>query len=157
MNLLGLNAAIAVGWAAISGNFSAGNLLLGFVMGFAALFLTRRLYGETRYFHRVWWGFGLAGYFIYDLFMSSFRVLWDVFTPPIMARPGVIAVPLRAESDVEIFLTANLVSLTPGTLSLDLSDDKRLLYVHAMFAEDAAAIRRSLQEGMERRVLEALR
>lgn len=73
--------------------------------------------------------------------------------------PGVVAIPLDARTDAEITLLANLITLTPGSVSLDLSEDKRVLYVHAMYIDggDVEAYRRSLKEGLERRVLELLR
>lgn len=73
--------------------------------------------------------------------------------------PGVVAIPLDARTDVEITLLANLITLTPGSLSLDLSEDRRVLYVHAMYIDggDVEAYRRSVKEGLERRVLELLR
>ena len=73
------------------------------------------------------------------------------------SRPGIIAVPIEARTDLEITTLANLVSLTPGTLSLDVSGDRRTLYVHAMFVDDPESIHRDIKNGMERRVLEALR
>ncbi len=73
--------------------------------------------------------------------------------------PGVIAIPLDARTDAEITLLANLITLTPGSVSLDLSEDRRVLYVHAMYIDggDVEAYRRSVKDGLERRVLELLR
>ena len=73
--------------------------------------------------------------------------------------PGVVAIPLDARTNVEITLLANLITLTPGSVSLDLSEDRRVLYVHAMYIDggDVEAYRRSIKEGLERRVLELLR
>jgi len=73
--------------------------------------------------------------------------------------PGVVAIPLDARTDAEITLLANLITLTPGSVSLDLSEDRRVLYVHAMYIDggDVEAYRRSVKEGLERRVLELLR
>ncbi len=73
--------------------------------------------------------------------------------------PGVVAIPLDARTDVEIALLANLITLTPGSVSLDLSEDRRVLYVHAMYIDggDVEAYRRSVKDGLERRVLELLR
>jgi len=157
VSLLALNLLLAAGWVAASGDVSGANLALGFAVGFAALYLTRPLFGPTRYFARARGAVVLTGYFVYDLFVSSFRVAWDVVTPPINARPGLIEMPLDARTDTEILLTANLISLTPGTLSLDVSEDRGSLLVHAMFAEDEEAVKRDLKQGIERRVLEAFR
>lgn len=73
--------------------------------------------------------------------------------------PGVVAIPLDARTDAEITLLANLITLTPGSVTLDLSEDRRVLYVHAMYIDggDVEAYRRSIKEGLERRVLELLR
>jgi multicomponent Na+:H+ antiporter subunit E len=73
--------------------------------------------------------------------------------------PGVVAIPLDARTDLEIALLANLITLTPGSVSLDLSEDRQVLYVHAMYIDggDVEAYRRSVKDGLERRVLELLR
>jgi multicomponent Na+:H+ antiporter subunit E len=71
-------------------------------------------------------------------------------------QPGVIALPLSARTEMEITLVANLISLTPGTLSLDVSDDRKVLYIHAMFLDDEEELRRNLKE-MEHRALELFR
>ena len=157
MNLLALNLLLAAGWVALWGEFSGANLLLGLVVGYLVLYLTRSLQGETRYFDRLHGGIGLAVYFLYDLVVSSFRVAWDVITPPINARPGLITMPLEAKGDAAIMLTANLISLTPGTLSVDITDDRRSLIIHAMFAEDPDQVRRELKNGIERRIVEVFR
>jgi len=156
MNVFVLNMALALGWAALAGSFTLPSLLVGFGIGYGALWVVRPLVGETSYFERVWRVVRLAALFVYELVASSLRVVWDVVTPTHLSRPGIIAMPLDAKSDGEIFLVANLISLTPGSLSLDVSPDRKTLYVHAMFVDDPAALRHQLKQGMERRVIEAL-
>jgi multicomponent Na+:H+ antiporter subunit E len=69
-------------------------------------------------------------------------------------RPAIVAVPLDLTSDFQITLLANLITLTPGTLSLDISDDKKILYVHGMYVDDVDEFRRSIKQGFEKRVQE---
>lgn len=157
MSLALLNLVLALGWCAVIGEFTLANLAIGFALAYVALWLVRPLYGPTRYFQRFWLLLRLIAFFLFELVRSSLRVAWDVVTPPVYSRPGVVAVPLDAESDIEITVLANLVSLTPGTLSLEVSEDRRVLYVHAMFAEDRDAVSRSIKEGIERRLLEVTR
>lgn len=157
MSLALLNLVLALGWCAVIGEFTLANLAIGFALAYVALWLVRPLYGPTRYFRRFWLLLRLIAFFLFELVRSSLRVAWDVVTPPVYSRPGVVAVPLDAESDIEITVLANLVSLTPGTLSLEVSEDRRVLYVHAMFAEDRDAVSRSIKEGIERRLLEVTR
>ena len=105
---------------------------------------------------RLWRLVGLASYFLYELVLSSLRVAWDVVTPQHTSRPGILAVPLDARSPLAITTFAQLTSLTPGSLSLEVTDDQEVLYVHVMFIDDADAERRAIKEGFERRVMEAL-
>lgn len=157
MNLFFINGFIAVGFIGVQGRFTLSGLLVGFGLGYLALWLTRPLYGETRYFQRVPKAARLLGYFLVELVRSNLRVLWDVVTPGHISRPGIVGIPLSAESDLELLLVANLISLTPGTLSIDLAEDHRTLFVHVMFLDDPEGFRKEIKNGLERLVLEVTR
>jgi len=152
-----LNLLLAAGFAVLIGRVDITGFLSGFALGYLALWISRPLYGATTYFGRVPRILRLMVYFVRELAVSNLRVLWDVLTPRHISKPGVVAVPLTAQTDLEITLVANLVSLTPGTLSLDVSTDRQTLYVHLMFLDDVAQARRQIKEGIEKKVLEALR
>ena len=156
MNLLSTNLLLAIVWAALTGAFTLAALITGFGIGFAALWVIQPLTGATAYHARVFAWIRLVAMFLYELVVSSFAVAWDVLTPRHRARPAIIDVPLDVKSDAGILLFTNLISLTPGTLSLDVSEDRATLKVHAMFADDPAALRRSLKAGMERWVIDAV-
>lgn len=156
MNVFILNVFLALSWSALVGSFTLPSLLIGYSIGYVALWVARPLFGQTAYFERVWRIVRLALFFVYELIVSSLRVVWDVVTPTHLSRPGIIAMPLDVEGEAEVLLVANLISLTPGSLSLDLSADRKTLYVHAMFVDDPKTLRRELKSGMERRVMEAL-
>lgn len=157
MNLFFINTFIALGYVAVQGQLTLSGLLIGFALGYLALWLTQPLYGQSRYFQRVPKSVLLLGSFIVELVHSNLRVFWDVITPGHISRPGIVGVPLRAETEIEILLIANMISLTPGTLSIDLSDDRRTLYVHVMFLDDPDRFRKSIKDGLERRLLEVIR
>jgi multicomponent Na+:H+ antiporter subunit E len=72
-------------------------------------------------------------------------------------HPAFIAIPLEAETDAEIALLANLITLTPGTLSLDVSTDRSVLYIHTLDVEDMDALRVEIKSGLERGLLEVTR
>jgi multicomponent Na+:H+ antiporter subunit E len=152
-----INLALAVGWAALFSAFTLPGLATGFAAGYAILWFLSPLFGDSHYCLKLFDLIRLAVYFLWELLVSSLEVAWDVLTPTHRSRPGIIAVPIKAKTDLEITTLANLVSLTPGTLSLDLSSDQQTLYVHAMFIDDPENIRLAIRQGMERRVLEALR
>ncbi len=155
MNLFALNLLLAVVWAGLWSDFSVLQLLVGFHLGFAALWLAAPLFGETSpYFKRAWRTLRLIAFFLYELVVSSIRVAWDVLTPTHLSKPAIVEMPLDVTSDLEILLVTNLISLTPGTLSIDVTPDRKTLVVHAMFADDPDALVAELKGGMERLVKE---
>ena len=156
MNAFVYNLVLAFCWAAVTGDFSFGSLLTGGVLGFFALWLSAPLIGiDGFYFLRVWRVIRLAGFFFWELMLSSVKVAWDVIRPFPRNNPKIIEMPLDVESDLEILLLTNLISLTPGTLSVDVTSDRKTLIVHAMFADDPEAEVSNLKGGMERMVREA--
>jgi len=157
VNLLAIHLLLAVGWAAVNGSFALTTLAAGFALGGFVLWLVRPIYGRADYFERFVAAVRLAAFFVWELVVSCVQVAHDVLTPTHRSRPGVIAVPLDARTPLEITTVAGLITLTPGTLALDVSEDRRTLWVHAMFIDDPERLRRSLKAGMERRVLEVYR
>ncbi|MGD9891663.1 MAG: Na+/H+ antiporter subunit E [Dehalococcoidia bacterium] len=151
------NILLAVVWAAVTGNFSPENLVFGFVVGFLVLFFARRVIGTANYGPRMVQALGLAAFFLRELVRSNVRVAYDVLRPNLRLRPGVIAIPLDAYTDAEIVLLANLITVTPGSLSLDVSADRQTLYLHVMHFDDPEEVRRSVKEGYERRILTVTR
>jgi len=152
MNLFLLNILLALLWGAISGSFAPETLLFGFVVGYLVLILARPMLGPSPYYSRVWRGVSYLGFFLWALLKSSLIVAWDVMTPGIGAVPAVVAYPLSVKSPAAITLLANTISLTPGTLSLDVSDDQETLYVHAMYHGDEPDIVRADLRQLEQRV-----
>jgi len=98
----------------------------------------------------------LAGFFLVELALCNIRVAKDVIRPRSQAEPGIIAVPLDCRSDAQITVLANLISLTPGSLTLDVSDDRRTLYVHLMFVSSVQSEVDAIKKDFERRVMEAV-
>lgn len=156
MIAFGWNLLLALAWTALSGTFSFPNLLLGFVLGYLALRLAivdQRNF--KRYFVKAPKMVGFGVFFLAELVKANWRVAYDVMTPQHLMRPGVLAVPLDAKSDGQIAILGNLISVTPGTLTLDVSSDRKVMYIHAMYIDDEENLRRSIKE-LERRVLDIL-
>lgn len=155
MNLFGVNIVLALCWGALTESFYIDSLLVGFVVGFAALWVASPLYTESpTYFLSVIRAIRLALYFVFELIMSSLKVAWTILFPSKNLKSAIVRMPLDVKDDIEILLVTNLISLTPGTLSLDVSPDRSTLYVHAMFADDPDALVVELKSGMERLVKE---
>jgi multicomponent Na+:H+ antiporter subunit E len=154
MNFAALTIMLTVLWAALTGSFAGPNLLLGVILAFGASSLLRDRIGGPRGLGKVWPVIALGALFIYELLSSAVGVALLVLNPGLNARlrPAIIAVPLTVKSDAEITLLANLITLTPGTLSIDVSDDKSVLYVHVLMLRDRAAFLASVASGFERRI-----
>jgi multicomponent Na+:H+ antiporter subunit E len=151
------NLLLALLWEALTGRTDGANLLLGFALGYLALWWLRPILGSTQYFRKLPETIRFTFFFLRELIHSNLRVAWDVISLKSQRKPGIVAVPLDVRSDIEITFLANLITLTPGTLSLDVSDDRSVLYVHGMFVEDPQLMREQIKNGFERRVLELLR
>jgi multicomponent Na+:H+ antiporter subunit E len=150
------NLVLAITWGAMTGSFEVENLLVGFAIGFVALHVAQRGTEGATYTARALAVIRFVGYYLWELLLANLRVAHDVITPRHLARPGILAIPLDARTDAEITLLANLLTMTPGDLSMDVSADRRVLYIHSMYIDDVETVRRGVK-GMERRVLELLR
>lgn len=95
--------------------------------------------------------------FIRELILSALKVAWLVVQPGIRIRPAIIAHPLTVTTDAQITLLANMITLTPGTLSIDVSDDRRTLYVHAIDIESREELISGIAAGFETKILRVLR
>ena len=157
MTLFALNLMLALLWAMAQGEVTLVSIGSGFLVGMLVLHLVGPVLGDRRYAIRFLRAIGLTAFFLKELVVSSVRVAIDVIRPTFTMRPAIIQVPLDVRGDVQITLLANLVSLTPGTLSVDVSDDCASLYVHAMYGDDPAAVTRSIKHDFERRILEVFR
>lgn len=154
MNLFPLNVLLALGWMLLNGNYSSKDFIVGFIVGFLALSLSRPTEAKSTYGKRFLSVLKLIITFAYELVIGSLQVVWDVITPTHLSDPKIIQLPVEVESDFQIMLLANLISLTPGTLVLDVSEDKKYLIVHAMFAKDEAAIINEIKRKFEQLVME---
>jgi multicomponent Na+:H+ antiporter subunit E len=95
--------------------------------------------------------------FVKELLLSALRVAWLAVQPRIAIRPAIVAYPLTVATDAQITLLANLITLTPGTLSVDVSDDRKWLYIHAIDIESKEALIGSIAAGFETRILQVTR
>ena len=153
------NLLLALAWAALQGEFSLATLATGLVLGYLILLALVRggVLPQSRQIGRVHRIIGLATYFLWELVRANLRLAVDVVKPRYQIKPGIIAVPLDATTDVEILLLSALINTTPGSVALDVSPDRTVLYVHVMYMTTPDAARDEIKSGFERRVLGVLR
>ena len=98
------------------------------------------------------WAISLASFFAWEMVVANARVALDVLRPRIEIRPAIVAIPLDITSDAEILLLSALINITPGSVTIDLSEDRRTFFVHVMHMTSADAIRLQIKTGFEQRV-----
>ena len=160
MNFLTINILLAFIWAHVTGEFTLGSFATGFLLGYIVLFIASPVLDSGSYIRKFPLVIWLFVYFLKELFLSSIRVAIDVLRPgSFKMHSGVIGIPLDVKTDFEITLLANMISLTPGTLSLDVSEDRKTLFIHAMYVDndDVESVRSVIKNGMERMVIKTLR
>lgn len=155
MKLFLVNVLLALSWVAVSGTLSALNFGFGFVLGAAALSLIREQVGSVGYFSKIRQITRLLLQFVFELLVSAFRVAFLVLTPNMKLKPGIFVYDLKLKSDAEITLLANMITLTPGTLTVDVSEDKTKLYIHALDCSNPPETIQSIRDGFERQIAEA--
>ncbi|MEM9083625.1 MAG: Na+/H+ antiporter subunit E [Planctomycetota bacterium] len=158
MMTLFLNLLLALLWASMIGEFTPFNILFGFALGYFFLRIAWNRGSRTNgYFSKFVQIISFVLYFLWELVVANLRVAKQTLSPLRALNPGVLAINLEPMSDAEITLLANLITLTPGTLSLDVSADRSTLFVHFMHIDNAEDQRQEIKEGFERRVLEVMR
>jgi multicomponent Na+:H+ antiporter subunit E len=155
--LLG-NMLLAAVWGAFQGDFTLRTLATGYVVGYLILAALVRggVLRTSPYIGRVHRVVGLGGYFFWELVKANLRLALDVATPRYQMKPGIIALPLDATEDGQILLLSMLINTTPGSVAIDVSPDRKTLYVHVMYMTTPDAARQELKRGFERRVLDVL-
>ncbi|PLS15680.1 Na+/H+ antiporter subunit E [Bacillus sp. M6-12] len=152
-----LNVILAYTWMFLKTSYSSSAFFVGYFLGLLILFAFRNYFSGRFYLFRVYAIIRLIVIFHRELFLSNIAVLKVVLKPKLDIRPGIFAMQTVLEKDWEITVLANLITLTPGTLVVDVSDDNKTLYIHAMDIEDAEDVIQGIKDSFENAILEVSR
>ena len=95
-----------------------------------------------------------ALFYLKEVVACNFRVAFDVLTKKHYMHPGFVAIPVDDLNDRQLMILANLLSMTPGSVTIDIAYDKKHLFVHAMYIDDLEALRNEITEKYVKRVKE---
>ncbi|MRG86673.1 Na+/H+ antiporter subunit E [Salinibacillus xinjiangensis] len=151
------NLIIAIMWMFLQEDYTFTQFFVGYVVGIFLLLIMQRFIPDTFYMKRVFRIIKLIFLFVKELILSNINILKLVYKPKLNFQPGIFALPTDLKSNWEITLLANLISLTPGTLSIAVSHDHAYLYIHAMDIPDAEEEINSIKETFEKAILEVTR
>lgn len=152
-----LSLLLLVVWPVINGSFSLGQILLGALLAVVIPWFTEPLRAERARLGSPLAIVRLGGVVLYDIVMSNIDVARRILGPEERIAPAYVWVPLTITDPHGIVALAGIITMTPGTLSADLSDDRRHLLVHAFHLEDEAALIESIKARYEAPLMEIFR
>jgi multicomponent Na+:H+ antiporter subunit E len=153
--LLLVNVVVAFVWQMIFPLFGNIDYVIGFGLGFAAIWLYDRAYGRGAY-HLIYF----IGYVLWAILLSNLSLAKIVLQPRPQLDPGIVAIPLTVSTRLEIMILASVITLTPGTISVDLRENgqhERVLYVHNLTTGDPDEFRMRVKSTFERLLLRVTR
>ena len=157
MRLFVINVLLMLVWVLITAHFDVINFIVGFVFSYVAIWVSLSERSKSRYFSKFPAFISFVIYFTWEFLKANLFLLYDIVTRKHYMKPAIIAVPLSVETDMEITMLANLITLTPGTLSLDVSSDKKVIYVHSMYTSDRDKFISEIKDGLEKKLIDLMR
>jgi multicomponent Na+:H+ antiporter subunit E len=149
-----LNVFLAFVWMFLTVSFNGASFLIGYLIGLLIIFILRRFFHSRFYLIPLFVIAKLVFIFLKELLLSNIAVVKIVLNRSLDIRPGIFALPTELEKDWEVTLLSLLITLTPGTLVLDISEDGRTLYVHALDVPDVKETIKAIKESFEKTIME---
>lgn len=149
-----INISLAFIWVLIVSDLSLGSLTLGYLIGIFPVYIIRRFLPGRFYLIRVYYVIKLTLVFAKELIKANYELTKIVVSPKIDIHPGFFAYPCDLEEEWEIALISVLISLTPGTLIVAISDDYSTIYIHGINALDVDKEIATIKNGFERLIQE---
>ena len=149
-----LSLLLLVVWQLLMNGVSAGSLIMGAVLGLLIPILTHLFWPDPPRVHRplVFMGFGLR--VLSDILMANFEVAKLILGPSRRLQPAFVVYPLDLRDEFSISLLATTVSLTPGTVSADISPDHRSLLIHGLDVPDERELINTIKQRYEKPLME---
>nr|WP_263326173.1 Na+/H+ antiporter subunit E [Neobacillus sp. Marseille-Q6967] len=152
-----LNVFLAWIWMFLKNDYSTNSFIIGYLLGLMIMLLYRKFFNERFYLSRVIAVASLLLLFLKELVLSNISVLKLVLKPKLDMRPGIFALETELTKDWEITILANLITLTPGTLVVDVSLDSKILYIHAVDIQEKHEAIESIKNTFEKAIMEVSR
>lgn len=152
-----INILLTIVWVFLTGTLDFPNFTFGFVLSFLVLWIITPNTKNNKYFVGVPRIISFFFYFLYELVIANIQVAKAAVSPTLKMEPGIVNYPLDAKTDLEITFLSNIINLTPGTLSIDVSEDKKVMYIHVFDMKDKDKFIAEIKNGFEKRILDIVR
>ncbi|MGO1691958.1 MAG: Na+/H+ antiporter subunit E [Marinobacter sp.] len=143
-------------WQILSDGVTGGSVVLGLILAWLIPQLTHGFWPERPGFTRPWRMPIYILRVLKDIVVASFSVAWLILSPR-SPRPAFISYPLQLEHPLAISILASTISLTPGTVSADVSDDNKTLLIHALDATNDQEVIDTIYNSYEKPLMEMFR
>lgn len=127
-----INLFIAMLWMFLQDEWSILAFIGGYLVGLVIIFSMRRFFQESFYLKKVFSAIKLIFVFFNESIASSVYVISQVIRPKINVTPGIFKMDTELESDLEVTLLALLITLTPGSVVMEVTSDKKTFYIHGL-------------------------
>lgn len=131
-----INLTIACVWMLLHDQWNPESFIVGYLIGLLFIFGLRRFFPTTFYGKRLWAILHLFYLFNLELFKSTIVVARQVTRPKLNVEPGIFKVKTTLTKDWEITLLSMLITLTPGSVVMEVIPNEGILYIHAMDATE---------------------
>jgi multicomponent Na+:H+ antiporter subunit E len=152
-----LNVVLAFLWMFIKVSYDPISFIKGFIFGLLIIFVLRRSFGSRFYLFRLLSFIKLVFIFIKELILSNIAIVKVVLKPKLDMSPAIFAMDTELTKDWQITLLSSLITLTPGTLVIDVSEDNKTLFIHAMNIGEVEDEINSIKSSFEKAILEVSR
>lgn len=149
-----LNFILAFTWMFILNTFNASSFIIGWLLGLLLIVMMRRFFPGPLYIRRIWAIIKLVMLFMKELWLANVQVFMLIIKPKLDIQPAIFRYPTRLTNDWEITLLSSLITLTPGTVVMNVSEDKKTLYVHTLHVDDIEEAVSSIRDSFEKAILE---
>lgn len=140
---------LALAWMMLQERATVATVLVGYGVATLVIWICRDFWSERVRVRRPLVMLRLAATFLRELVVANLQVAWIILQPGLPIRPAFIVVPLALRDDLAITALANMITLTPGTLTVDVAPDRSALWVHCLSARDADAVREQIKRQFE--------
>ena len=140
---------LALGWMALREHYSIGDFVVGYVIGSVVVYIHRDFFLKPVHIRRPLRWFQMLLVFAREVIIANVSVAWIVIRPRLSIQPAAIQLPMDLRDDASITALANMITLTPGTWTIDVAPDRSALYVHCLSAPDVEAVKNQIKEQFE--------
>jgi len=145
VNFFAMNLTLAIIWTFLTGSFTVANFIFGLVVGLAILWLGQPYLGSGRYLASVSATVRFVAIFLKEIVVANLQLAKDLLRPTMPFVPGIIEFQTEGLTQAEVTVLANMISLTPGTISMDTDESGTIIYIHSVYAGDPDGLRVATQ------------